>query len=149
MSTKASKSTLLNSFSNTCIIAIHSTSLAYSLAWCLDETFSTQFICEPEKFKITLPNGLEESYHVQYFFGGSDIQSRMWLVQNQGSARKLFTEKPIPDFWLIIENKLFYNQMEDWVTKIKEMSKVQTAYIFPKQKLNKLDWIMNLNHIIE
>jgi len=54
LSMKRYKSTIIKHPSDFKIVAIHAAFSPYLLAWCLDDTFSLNFVCEPETFTINL-----------------------------------------------------------------------------------------------
>ena len=147
MSIKYHKLSSKLAFNDFKIIAIHANIPAYRLAWCLDDTFSTQFVCEPESFTINLlPE--RNSNHVEYHFNGSDTQSRLWLIQNNGTAGRLYSGKPTPDYWLIVEDVSFFDNFNHFIDQINGLDLVQMAYLFPELKAKKLTWTSHLSHLV-
>ncbi len=146
MSTKRHKSTISIDGTNFTIIAIHTDFSPYSLAWCLFDTFSLQFVCENPPFQINLPNQLD-SIHAEYHFFGSEDYPRMWLIQNQGTQSRLVNSKPLPDYFLIFEEEDVILHFDHWLETLNRVARIQLAYVFPKDKTKKFHWVNELHHL--
>ncbi len=146
MSSKRYKSTISIDGSNFTIVAIHTDLRPYFLAWCLFDTFSLQFVCENNPFRINLPNK-PESLHAEYHFFGSEEYPRMWLIQNQGSTSRLVNSKPSPDYFIIFEEEEVILYFDQWLETLNKIAHIQLVYVFPKEKTKKFHWVNDLQHL--
>lgn len=128
------------------IIAIHAQIPPHLMAWCLDDTFSSKFVRQPEPFNVFLSKNTESS-HVEYYWQGNETACEMWLIENKGSSGLLFNGKPTPDFWLLMRNAEEMGGFDDWVQGLKGIKNIQMSYIFPFEKHNKLYWVNALSHL--
>ncbi len=128
------------------IIAVHAQITAHFMAWCLDDTFSSVFVRQPELFSVSLPKNVE-SNHAEYYWNEVETSGQMWLIENKGNKGFLYSPKPRPDFWVLMKNMEEQVELDHWIKKIHLISKVQTAYIFPKSKHSKLFWLTALSHL--
>ena len=128
------------------IVAIHSNISPYLLAWCLDDTFSTNFVCEPKTFEINLSKN-RLSQHIEYYFEGSETLSHMWILQNSGTNGKIISGKPSPDYWLIIGDSELMPSFDQWLNKLKSIDKIQMAYVYPEHLSEKFNWVYMLSHL--
>ncbi|PHX92269.1 MAG: hypothetical protein CK532_04045 [Flavobacteriales bacterium] len=128
------------------IITIHAQIPPHFMAWCLDDTFSSIFVRQPELFSVSLPKDTE-SNHVEYYWNDVELSGQMWLIENKGDKGFLYAPKPRPDFWILMKNMEERVELENWIKKIQSISTVQTAYIFPKSKHGKLFWLKALSHL--
>lgn len=146
LSMKRYKSTIIKHPSDFKIVAIHADFSPYLLAWCLDDTFSLNFVCEPETFTINLSQN-RISQHVEYHFQGSEQYTSMWILQNNGTLGKIYSGKPTPDYWILIEDEELMPNFELWLERLKSIDKIQTAYVFPPEKAIKFTWVNLLRHL--
>lgn len=146
LSIKRYKSTISPSTNDFKIIAVHSNISPYLLAWCLDDTFSTNFVCEPKTFTINLSQN-RISQHLEYYFEGSETISNMWILQNSGTTGKLFSGKPTPDYWILIGDQELMPNFDQWLDQLKSIEKIQLAYVFPEELSEKFHWIYRLSHL--
>ena len=128
------------------ILGIHTNEPPYKLSWCLNDTFVWDFVCEKVPFKVNLPKK-RTSMHAEYHYSGSDINPRLWLLQNQGSEIRLVNQKPVPDYFLIVENE--YADFRNWEEMIRGLNGVQHAYTYPEKIAAKMHWVYNLKHLIK
>lgn len=146
MSQKRIKSHFLHFEYSFDVIGIHTVNAPHYLAWCLNDTFSSQFELNLRTFAINL---LEEtaSEHAEFYWQGDDEHSEMWLVSNRGSHGLLHTVKPTPDFWLVIRDAEIMGGTDSWVRGIKTISNVQMVFEYPADQLDKLHWLQQLSHL--
>ena len=146
LSIKRHKSTFLGASIDLEVIALHAQIPPHLMAWCLDDTFSSQFVRQDPSFSVFLSQKTE-SKHVEYYWEGSETACEIWIVENKGSGGMLYSGKPTPDFWLLMRGAEDMGGTEDWLKGIKTISSVQLAYSFPTEKHNKLPWINALSHL--
>ncbi len=146
MSQKRFKSHFLEFEYNFDVVGIHSINTPHYLAWCLNDTFSSNFQLHVHSFALNL---LEEtaSEHAEFYWEGDETHSEMWLVSNRGSAGLLYTGKPTPDFWLIIRDADIMGGTADWIRGMKAITNVQMVFKFPAEQLEKLPWLQQLSHL--
>jgi hypothetical protein len=146
LSIKRHKSTFLGASIELDIIAIHAQIPPHLMAWCLDDTFSSQFVRQDPSFSVFLSQNTE-SKHVEYHWEGSETACEMWIVENKGSGGLLYNGKPTPDFWLLLRGAEDMGGTEEWLKGIKTITSVQMAYDFPAEKHSKLTWITALSRL--
>lgn len=146
MSPKKHKSYLNTASLDLDLVAIHSDLSPHRMAWCLDDTFSSRFVCEAHPFEVTLPSN-HVSFHVEFHFEGNEICSPMSLLENKGSIQPLFTGRPTPDYWLIVQESDSMGGLGEWLEQLKRISGVQTAYLFPSENHSKMTWLPHLRHL--
>jgi hypothetical protein len=143
---KKYKSTVIKHPNDFKIVAVHTDYSPYLLAWCLDDTFSLKFLCEPETFAINLRESVI-SEHVEYHFQGSEQYTSMWILQNNGTLGKIYLGKPTPDYWILIDDEELMPNFELWLEKLKSIDNIKTAYVFPPEKARKFTWVNLLRHL--
>ncbi|MFZ9969977.1 MAG: hypothetical protein ACO3GK_01560 [Bacteroidia bacterium] len=146
MSSKRHKSFFSHAAPELEVLAIHSQLSPHRLAWCLDDTFSSCFICEPNQFEVTLPNQ-PISLHVEFHFEGNEVCSPMSLIENRGTSQQLYAGRPTPDFWLVVQEPESMGGIATWLEGIKSIPNVQMAYLFPAENHPKLSWLNNIRHL--
>ena len=104
------------------------------------------FVCEKAPFAVNLPEK-GTSMHAEYHYRGSELNPRLWLLQNQGSELRLVNQKPVPDYFLIIEHE--YAELRNWEEMMRSVNGVQHAYTYPEKIAQKMHWVYNLKHLIK
>ena len=146
MSVKRYKSTVSLNTNDFIVVGIHTDAPPFLASWCLCDTFSIQFVFESADFAINLLE-LEENKHNAYFFLGSAKYPKMWLVQNQGSFKKLVTNKPTPDYLLIIDDSDNLLDFESYFSQLKQIKHFLMIFGYPNDKNSKFVWLQELNHL--
>ena len=144
---KRHKSTVTLDGSDFEVIGIHSSQPTYFVAWCLFDTFSLEFVCEKEPFAINLSKE-KQSNHQEFFYKGNEDWPRMWLLQNHGSAGRLMSSKPSPDYFLLFEKHNGLINSEKWLNKIKQANKFEMVYQISESQTTKWKWVTLLKHLI-
>ncbi len=103
-------------------------------------------MCEPKTFEINLSKN-RLSQHIEYYFEGSESLSQMWILQNSGTNGKIISEKPSPDFWLIIGDSELMPSFDQWLNKLKSIDKIQMTYVYPEHLSEKFNWVYMLSHL--
>jgi hypothetical protein len=146
LSVKRYKSTVSLNTNDFIVVGIHTDAPPFLASWCLCDTFSIQFVFESADFAINLLE-LEENKHNAYFFLGSAKYPKMWLVQNQGSFKKLVTNKPTPDYLLIIDDSDNLLDFESYFSQLKQIKHFLMIFSYPNDKKTKFVWLQELNHL--
>lgn len=146
MSVKRYKSTVSLNTNDFIVVGIHTDAPPFLASWCLCDTFSIQFVFEYADFTINLLEE-EENKHNAYYFKGSAMYPKMWLVQNQGSFKKLVTTKPTPDYLLIIDDNDNLLDFESCMGQLKRIKHFQMIFGFPNDNKAKFVWLQELNHL--
>ncbi len=146
MSQKRLKSQFLHFDYDFEVIGIHSITPPHLLAWCLNDTFSARFMLEADPFRINLYED-SVSEHAEYYWEGDEAHSEMWLVTNRGSKSLLYSNRPTPDYWLIIKEASYMGGTAEWVKNIKSIQNVQMVFEFPVDLVPKLTWLQQLSHL--
>jgi hypothetical protein len=71
----------------------------------------------------------------------------MSLLENKGSSQFLFSGRPTPDFWLIVQESESMGGLSEWLEQLKRLNGVQMAYLFPSENHSKLAWLSQLRHL--
>lgn len=146
MSVKRYKSTVSLNTNDFIVVGIHTDAPPFLASWCLCDTFSIQFIFESADFTINLLEE-EENKHNAYYFLGSAMYPKMWLVQNQGSFKKLVATRPTPDYLLIIEDNDNLLDFESYMGQLKRIKHFQMIFNYPNENKAKFVWLQELNHL--
>ena len=146
LSAKRYKSSVSLYGSDFVIVGIHTNEPPYKLSWCLNDTFMWDFVCEKVPFAVNLPEKLV-SMHAEFHYQGSELNPRLWLLQNQGSELRLVNQKPIPDYFLIVEKE--FAELRNWEEMMRNVNGVQHAYTYPEKIAQKMHWVYNLKHLIK
>ena len=146
MSPRKHKSYLSTTSLDLDVVAIHSDLSPHRMAWCLDDTFSSRFVCEAHPFEVTLSSN-QVSFHVEFHFEGNETCSPMSLLENKGSSQSLYTGRPTPDYWLVVQESESMSGLSEWLEQLKRINGVQTAYLFPSENHSKLTWLQHLRHL--
>lgn len=144
--TRKYKSTIIKQPNEFIIVAVYTHLPPYSLAWCLDDTFSVNFICEPETFTINLSQN-RISQHAEYYFQGSEQTSPMWILQNNGTNGKIYSQKPSPDYWIFIGDEELMPNIDEFLEKLRKIENIQMAHLVPSEISTKFKWVSELKHL--
>ncbi len=146
MSVKRYKSTVSLNTNDFIVVGIHTDAPPFLASWCLYDTFSIQFVFESADFTINLLKE-GENKHNAYYYSGSAIYPKMWLVQNQGSLNKLVMVRPTPDYLLIIDDNENILDLDFCMGRLKSIKHFQMVYSYPNENKAKFAWLQELNHL--
>jgi hypothetical protein len=129
-------------------IAIHSALPSHELSWHIHKKTELQFVREPSTIPLTQDDTNGVSSHVVFYFKGLGNIRPLWLVKNIGNNAPLIRVKPIPDYILVSQIHSEFENNADWVRILREIQKVDMAYLFPEDRTKKMKWVLNLPHLI-
>ncbi len=133
---------------NFAYVAIHTPLPSHEFNWKILQKTHFTFHREATPVPLIPTSDGHISKHVVFYFKGRGNIQPMWLVKNQGDIEHLMKVKPIPDYILVSQIHSEYEGMEEWIPLLREIIGVNTAYIFPENKVKRMNWVLNLPHLI-
>lgn len=106
----------------------------YRVCWALNEHLGLHMCKSLEPFMVSGRKGEVVSSHSFYEWYDEDNAVEFFLIKNKHNTKFLIPEKSQIDYFLVIRETGAI-EVDDFLTKIKEISSILTAFIFEPGEL--------------
>lgn len=127
---------LVNPFDDIIIVGIVTSLVDYQLAWHLNKMLKTNFV----KCKDITSNS--KDYFSFYLYDAGENSNVFNLVALSNKDKRWVSFSPQTDYLFIIRNYINKEKFQQYLTKIKSISKVQHAYVIDLEYNTKIDTIL-------
>lgn len=127
---------LVNPFDDIIIVGIVTSLVDYQLAWHLNKMLKTNFV----KCKDITSNS--KDFYSFYLYDAGENSNVFNLVALSNKDKRWVSFSPQTDYLFIIRNYINKEKFQQYLTKIKSISKVQHAYVIDLEYNTKIDTIL-------
>lgn len=127
---------LVDPFDDIIIVGIVTSLVDYQLAWHLNKMLKTNFV----KCKDITSNS--KDYFSFYLYDAGENSNVFNLVALSNKNKRWVSFSPQTDYLFIIRNYINEEKFQQYLTKIKSISKVQHAYVIDLEYNTKIDTIL-------
>ena len=127
---------LVDPFDDIIIVGIVTSLVDYQLAWHLNKMLKTNFV----KCKDITSNS--KDYFSFYLYDAGENSNVFNLVALSNKDKRWVSFSPQTDYLFIIRNYINKEKFQQYLTKIKSISKVQHAYVIDLEYNTKIDTIL-------
>lgn len=127
---------LVDPFDDIIIVGIVTSLVDYQLAWHLNKMLKTNFV----KCKDITSNS--KDYYSFYLYDAGENSNVFNLVALSNKDKRWVSFSPQTDYLFIIRNYINKEKFQQYLTKIKSISKVQHAYVIDLEYNTKIDTIL-------
>ena len=126
------------------LLALHSGSPGYFLAWSVNRDFDLDLAFCECAFELFLPGNAQSSEHRVWHQTLEPGVCEIYLIENTGTRAILSPGKPPADHFLVIHGDWDEGFIKSLESGLKQMKGVNFAYPVPAHMTEKLHWLLGL-----